>query len=56
MTMTREIVELLTDSWKLLANVDDGSWDKQSVYWKFRAEEFRDDYFSLIEGEEWPEL
>ena len=41
-------LELLHNAWSLIANVSDGSWDKQSAEWKAAAADFREAYTLIL--------
>lgn len=39
------ILDLLERAWGLIANVNNGDWDQQTLLWKRCAEEWRNAYF-----------
>ena len=47
-TKEQDMEELLELAWGIIANANEGNWDKATPEWKKAAEKWRDDYHKLI--------
>ena len=47
-TKEQDTIELLELAWGLIANANEGNWNKATPEWKEAAEKWRDTYHSLI--------
>ena len=41
-------LDLLETAWNIIANSNEGNWDKETDEWKKAAERWRDEYFKFI--------